>query len=64
VSRPPLKLSIEAPAVPEPTLLRAAITARLAGHAFPGRAEDAVAARVAAAVRVQLAQREEGPAWR
>jgi hypothetical protein len=64
VSRPPLRLRIEAPAVPEPTLLRAAIAARLADRAFPARAEDVVAARVAAAVREQLADRDEGPAWR
>jgi hypothetical protein len=58
----PLRLRIEAPAPPEPTLLRAAIAARIAGRAFPTRAEDAVAARVAAAVREQLAGK--GPPWR
>jgi hypothetical protein len=64
VSRTPRRLRIEAPAVPEATLLRAAIAARLADRAFSARAEDVVAARVATAVREQLADRDEGPAWR
>jgi hypothetical protein len=64
VSRPPLRLRIEAPTTTEPSLLRAAIAARVAGRAFPSRAEDEVAARVAAAVREQLEDREERPAWR
>jgi hypothetical protein len=59
-----LHLRVEAPAAPEPSLLRAAIATRLAGRAFPARAEDAVAARVAAAVREQLADRDQGPPWR
>jgi hypothetical protein len=60
----PQRLRVEVPAVPEPSLLRAAIAARVAGRAFPSRAEDAVAVRVAAAVREQLASRGEGPPWR
>lgn len=64
MSRPPLRLTIEAPAPPEPSLLRAAIAARVAGRAFPSRAEDEVAARVAAAVHEQLADRGDGPPWR
>jgi hypothetical protein len=64
MNRRPLRLRIEAPAVPEPTLLRAAIEARVAGRSFASRAEDEVAARVAAAVHEQLADRGEGPAWR
>jgi hypothetical protein len=63
VSERPLRLRIEAPATPRPELLRAAIAARLAGRTFPSRAEDAIAARVAAGVRDQLGQRERGP-WR
>jgi len=50
----PLRLRVEAPATPEPLLLRAAIAARLEGRAFPSRAEDVVARRVAEAVREQL----------
>jgi len=49
----PLQLRVEAPASPDPLLLRAAIAARLAGRAFPSRAEDVVARRVAEAVREQ-----------
>jgi hypothetical protein len=64
MSVPPLRLRIEAPTTPEPSLLRAAIAARVAGGAFPSRAEDEVAARVAAAVREQLADGEEPRAWR
>jgi hypothetical protein len=59
----PLHLRVEAPAAPEPSLLRAAIATRLAGRAFPSHAEDAVAARVAEAVREQLADRGEGRPW-
>jgi hypothetical protein len=59
MSRPPLRLRIDAPAAPEPALLRRAIATRLAGRAFPSRAEDAVAARVAVAVRERLA--DQGP---
>ena len=62
--RRPVRLRVEAPAVPEPSLLRAAIATRVAGRVFPSPAEDAVAARVAAAVREQLADRDQGPSWR
>ena len=44
----PLRLRVESSAAPEPSLLRAAIAARLAGRAFPSRAEDEVAVQVAA----------------
>lgn len=65
MSRRPVRLRVEVPAAPRPALLRAAIAARIAGQAFPSRAEDAVGARVAAAVREQVAERgEEGSAWR
>jgi hypothetical protein len=64
MSRPPVRLRVEAPATPEPALLRAAIEARVAGRAFASPAEDAVAARVAAAVHEQLADRGGGPPWR
>ncbi len=60
----PLRLRVVAPTAPKPSLLRAAIAARVAGRAFPSRAEDAVAARVAEAVREQIADRGEGPPWR
>jgi RNA 3'-terminal phosphate cyclase len=60
----PLRLRVEASAVPEPSLLRPPIAARLAGRAFATRTEDAVAARVAEAVREQLAERGEDPPWR
>jgi hypothetical protein len=56
----PLRLRVEAPAAPEPLLLRAAIAARLEGRVFPSRAEDAVARSVADAVRERL--REGGQA--
>lgn len=64
MTRRPLRLRVEAPAVPEPSLLRAAIAARIAGRAFPSRAEDEVAARVVAAVREQLTDRGESSRWR
>ena len=64
MNRRPLRLRVETPGVPEPSLLRAAITARLAGRAFPSPAEDEVAVRVAAAVREQLDARAEGQRWR
>ena len=65
MSRRPVRLRVEVPAVPEPSLLRAAIAARVAGRAFPSRAEDEVGARVAATVDELLADRsEEGSAWR
>jgi hypothetical protein len=65
MSRRPVRLRVEVPAAPRPALLRAAIAARIAGRAFPSPAEDAVGARVAAAVREQLAERGEGgSAWR
>lgn len=61
MTRRPVRLRVEVPAAPRPALLRAAIAARMAGRGFPSPAEDAVGARVAAAVREQLAERgEEG----
>jgi hypothetical protein len=62
VTRRPLRLRVETTAAPEPHLLRAAIAARLDGHAFPSLPEDEIAARVAAAVRAQL--EETRPGWR
>jgi hypothetical protein len=47
--RPPLRLRVEVPGVPRPALLRVAIAERLAGRAFAGAAEDAVAGAVARA---------------
>jgi hypothetical protein len=76
MTRRPVRLRVEVPAAPRPALLRAAIAARMAGRGFPSPAEDAVGARVAAAVREQLAERGEerrrlpgergdgGSAWR
>lgn len=58
MTRRPVRLRVEVPAAPRPALLRAAIAARMAGRGFPSPAEDAVGARVAAAVREQLG--EEG----
>jgi hypothetical protein len=56
MTRRPVRLRVEVPAAPRPALLRAAIAARVAGRAFPSPAEDAVGARVAAAVREQLGE--------
>ena len=76
MTRRPVRLRVEVPAAPRPAPLRAAIAARIAGRAFPSPAEDVVGARVAAAVREQVALRgeegrrlpaerpEEGSAWR
>jgi hypothetical protein len=64
MNRRPIRLRVEAPGVPEPSLLRAAIAARVAGRAFPSRAEDAVAIRVAEAVRERLDARAERSRWR
>jgi formaldehyde-activating enzyme involved in methanogenesis len=47
------RLRVETPGVPRPALLRVAIEERLAGRAFAGRAEDAVAKAVADAVRTR-----------
>ena len=55
----PLRLRIETTAQPDPLLLRAAIAARLEGRTFPGRAEDDVGRRVAAAVHERLRGRSE-----
>jgi hypothetical protein len=60
----PLRLRVHAAALPEPSLLRAAIAARVAGRTFPSPVEDAIAARVAAAVREQLSERQAGGQWR
>jgi hypothetical protein len=62
VTERPVTLRIEVPRAPEPALLRAAIAARVAGRAFPSRAEDEVGERVAQAVREQLAGKERR--WR
>lgn len=72
MTRRPVRLRVEVPAAPRPALLRGAIAARIAGHAFPSHAEDAVGVEVAAALREQLAEEgrplserpPEGPAWR
>jgi hypothetical protein len=65
VSRRALRLTVPVKSLPEPARMRAAIATRLAGRAFPGRAEDEVAAQVAAAVHAELARRTgEGPRWR
>jgi len=58
----PQRVRIEATRAPEPTLLRAAIAARLAGRPYPSRAEDHVAEQVARVVRERLAR--EGRTWR
>jgi hypothetical protein len=64
VNERPLRLRVETCAAPDPLLLRAAIAARLAGRAFPARAEDEVGVRVAEAVREAAGhERGDGP-WR
>jgi hypothetical protein len=61
-ARPSLRLRVEVASVPRPVLLRAAIGERLAGRAFPGAAEDAVARAVA---RAALGEPERGERpWR
>jgi hypothetical protein len=62
VSAGALRLRVETTSTPEPHLLRSAIAARLAGRAFPSRAEDEVAVRVAAAVSEQMPS--ESARWR
>ena len=59
MSEQPLRISIRAATAPQPYLLRAAIAARLERRQFPTRAEDAVAAQIAEAVRQRL--RESRP---
>jgi hypothetical protein len=49
-----VRLTVETARVPDPALLRAAIEARLAGQAFPSRAEDAIAEHVARLVEQEL----------
>ena len=53
----PLRIRVQAPATPQPHLLRAAIAARLERRAFPALAEDAVATQVAEAVHQRLRER-------
>ena len=60
---PGLRLRVEVTSAPSPSVLRAAIEARLAGRTFGGGPEDAVADAVERAVRPRLEQREERP-WR